>query len=231
MAKSRLIGNDGAIYLSAVAASYVGDSSDTLDELAGGGAASGVGKGIYQVTAIAAAASFFSWASPEVGDYFYEDGAGVLTTDDTAIPVVLLNSASEDASVKSFEISLSKDKIDVTTLSDDQKTYRMGKADASGTMNAITVVSNNTIQNRFMDIMDVSSAGAFTMTRLTDDALYFIGFLNDEETSADTMVAIVGKIEIESGSLGAADGSAQEFSSSFAPASGDRLQLINIVVP
>ena len=228
MAKTRLIGNDGAIYLTAIAAAYVGDATKTFDVLAGGAIGSKEGQGFYQVTAIKAAGSYIDWTSPEVGDYFYNDGTGVMEVGDTAIPIALITSQDEDTSVKSFEISLSKDKIDVTTLSDDQKTYRMGKADASGTMNAITVVSNNTIQNRFMDIMDVSSAGAFTMTRLTDDALYFVGFLNDEQTSGDTLVAVVGKIEIESGSLGASDGSAQEFSSSFAPASGDRLQLINI---
>jgi len=208
--------------------SFEGDNSDTLDELAGGAAASEAGKGFYQVTSVAATGTNFTWTSPEVGDYFYNDGTLVPDTDDNCRPVILLTDVDEDASIKSFEISLSKDKVDVTALSDDQKSYRMGKTDASGTLTAITVVSNDTIKNRFMDIMDVSSVGAFTMTRLTNDELYFVGYLNDEETSGDTMAAVIGKIEIESGSLGAADGSAQEFSASFAPASDDRLQLINI---
>lgn len=104
----------------------------------------------------------------------------------------------------------------------------MGKVDASGTMSGITLIGNDLIKNRFLDIMTVSATGTFTMSRKTDDELYFVGYLNDEEISGDTLVAVVGKIEIESGSMGATDGSAQEFSSGFAPSSGDRLQVINI---
>jgi hypothetical protein len=228
--KDRLIGNDGALYLVEQAAEYVGDATKTLDVLAGGTAASGAGKGFYQVTAIASAASAFDWTEPEVKDYFYNDGTLVLATGDKAIPVCLLNSVSEDTSIKGFEISLTKDKIDVTTMADKVKTYRMGKVDASGTMNGITTIASNTIKKRFLDILQVSSTGAFTMVRKTNTPLFFVGFLNDEEVAGDTLMAVVGKIEIESGNLGATDGSAQEFSSGFAASSADRLQLITVAL-
>lgn len=230
MAKDRLIGNDGALYLTEQTSEYSGDATKTLDEFAGGASASGKGKGFYQVTAIADASSVFNWSDPEVKDYFYNDGTLVLATGDKARPVCLLNSASEDTSIKSFEISLTKDKIDVTTLSDKVKTYRMGKVDASGTMTGITTISNMTVQKRFLDILSVSTAGAFTMNRKVNTPLFFVGFLNDEEVAGDTLMAVVGKIEIESGSLGATDGSAQEFSSGFAASSADRLQIITIAL-
>lgn len=230
-AKERLIGNDGAIYLKSLAVEIVGGllGTETLDELVGGTAGDGGGKGFYQVTTIGDTATYFAWDNPEIKDYFYNDGTGVLEAGDTAIPVVLLETDGEDTSIKSFDISLTKDKIDVTTIADrKQKTYRMGKVDASGTMSGITLIGNDLIKNRFLDIMTVSATGTFTMSRKTDDELYFVGYLNDEEISGDTLVAVVGKIEIESGSMGATDGSAQEFSSGFAPSSGDRLQVINI---
>ena len=85
MAKTRLIGNDGAVYLGTVGTEKIGDATKTLDELVGGTAASGDGKGFYQVTAIASATTFFGWTEPEVGDYFYNSGTGVLATGDKAI--------------------------------------------------------------------------------------------------------------------------------------------------
>lgn len=231
MAKSRLIGNDGAIYLQEETVEYIGDGTKTLDVLAGGTAGDGAGKGFYQVVSIATTGTVFDWEKPEVKDYFYNDGTLVLAEGDKAYPVALLNSQDEDTSIKSFEISLTKDKIDVTTLVDKVKTYRMGKVDASGTMSGITTIGDYTIQKRFLDILKVSDSGTFTMNRKTNSPLFFVGFLNDEDIEGDTLVAVVGKIEIESGAMGATDGSAQEFSSGFAPSSGDRLQIITIDIP
>jgi hypothetical protein len=230
MAKSRLIGNDGAIYLQEEAVEYIGDGTKTLDVLAGGTAGGGAGKGFYQVVSIATTGTVFDWEKPEVKDYFYNDGTLVLAEGDKAYPVALLNSQDEDTSIKSFEISLTKDKIDVTTMSDKIKTYRIGKADASGTLNGITTIGNDTVKQRFLDVMDVSKSGTFTMKRQSNKPLLFVGFLNSEEVEGDTLVAVVGRINIESGALGATDGSAQEYSSAFSAYSGDRLQVINIAL-
>lgn len=231
MAKDRLIGNDGAIYLTEEVTAFVGDGTKTLDELATGTASSGKGKGFYRVEKMATSASAFNWLDAQIGDYFYNDGTMKPKVGDDCLPIALLNSVSEDTSIKSFEISLTKDKIDVTTLPDKVKTYRMGKTDASGTMSGITSITNDKIRSRFIDSMKVSSAGAYTMSRKGNSPLFFVGFLNAEETAGDTLIAVVGKIEIENVSLGATDGSAQEFSSGFAPSSADRLQIINIEVP
>lgn len=226
--KDRLIGNDGAIYLVDEAAELVGNGTKTLDELVGGEAASGDGKGFYQVTAIASTGTKFTWTDAEVKDYLYNDGTMAPADGDKLEPVALLEKVKEDTSIKSFEISLTKDKIDVTTIPDKVKTYRMGKTDASGTLNGITTISNDKIRAKFLDILKVSAAGAMTMTRKSSKPLLFVGFLNAEEIAGDTLVAVIGRVEIESTSLGATDGSAQEFSSGFAASSGDKLQLINI---
>jgi len=226
--KDRLIGNDGAIYLLEEETEFVGDDTKTLDEHAAGLVASGDGKGFYQVTKIADSGSVFAWSGAMVGDYFYNDGKLKPIVGDACLPVALLNKVTEDTSIKGFEVALTKDKIDVTTIPDKVKTYRMGKTDANGTLNGITSVSNDMIRSRFLDNMKVSSAGAFTMTRKTDKPMLFVGFLNADEIAGDTLIAVVGRIEVENVSLGATDGSAQEFSSGFAASSGDKLQLITI---
>lgn len=229
--KSRLVGNDGAIYLvDSAITELTGDATKTLDVLNSGTVGDGTGKGFYRITTLTATISEF-WADVEVGDYFYDDGTLVLSTGNKVVPICLLNKVSEDTSIKGFEISLTKDKIDVTTLSDKVKTYRMGKVDASGSMSGITTIGDYTVQKRFLDILKVSDTGTFTMNRKTNSPLFFVGFLNDEDIKGDTLVAVVGKVEIESGAMGATDGSAQEFSSSFAPSSGDRLQIITIDIP
>jgi len=229
--KSRLVGNDGAIYLvDSAITELTGDATKTLDVLNSGTVGDGTGKGFYRITTLTATISEF-WADVEVGDYFYDDGTLVLSTGNKVVPICLLNKVSEDTSIKGFEISLTKDKIDVTTLSDKVKTYRMGKVDASGSMSGITTIGDYTVQKRFLDILNVSDSGTFTMNRKTNSPLFFVGFLNDEDIKGDTLVAVVGKVEIESGAMGATDGSAQEFSSSFAPSSGDRLQIITIDIP
>lgn len=229
--KDRLIGNDGAIYLLEEATVLVGDGEDTLDVLVGGTAGDGAGKGFYQVEALADSGSVFNWSGAEVGDYFYNDGTMKMVVGDKALPVCLLNNQEEDTSIKSFEIALTKDKIDVTTLSDKIKTYRMGKTDASGTLEGITSITNDKIRSRFLDTLKVSSTGAYTMTRKSNKPLLFVGFLNAEEIAGDTLVAVVGRIEAENVSLGATDGSAQEFSTGFSASSNDRLQLVNIELP
>jgi hypothetical protein len=223
---TKLIGSDGYVALGEIGSEVVGDAVKTLDELAGGVAADGTGKGFWQVTGIAASGSVFNWTEAKVGDYFWDDGTLVPIVGDKAIQLP----TSADTSIKSFEITLTADKIDTTTLTDDLKTYRMGRDDAAGTMTGVTTVGNEILSDRFLDRLEVSTPGTFTINRKTKAPLYFVGYLQGEEISGETLVAIVGKIEPEGFTYGATDGSAQEFSSGFAPTAGDKLQKINITV-
>lgn len=221
---SKLIGNDGYVALGEVGSELIGDAIDDLDDLVAGGV--GSGKGFYQVTAIASSSTVFTWTSPKVGDYFWDDGLIVLATGDKvrALP------KTADASIKSFEIPLSKDKIDTTVLTDSQKTFRMGKGDASGSMTGVTLIGNELLSDRFIDRLEVASDGTFTMNRMKNTPFYFVGFLQSDDTSGETMVAIVGKVEAESFRYGATDGQAQEFTTGFAPTAGDKFQKVNIAI-
>jgi hypothetical protein len=219
---SRLIGNDGYICLGELGTALDGDGTKTFEDLGGD-----TDYAFYQVTDIANSGSFFDWTGAEVGDYFWAKGSNIMADGDSAreLPTSSLES------IKSFEISLSKEKIDVTTLVDSLKTYRMGKADASGSMTGVTTIGEETISDRFLDrlaVTDKSTGPTYTITRKSGDAAYIVGFLQGEETSGETVVAIVGKVEFESFNYGASDGSAQEFTTSFAPTSGDKLQKITI---
>lgn len=221
---TKLIGNDGYVCLGEIGSELVGNATSDFDTLAAGGV--GSGKGFYQVTAIASSSSIFDWTGAKVGDYFWTDGTKVMATGDKAkaLPTAV------DASVKQFQISLSKQKIDTTALSDPMMTYRMGKTDASGSFTGITTIGNYLVLDRFIERMDVSSAGAFSMTRISKQPFYFVGFLQSDETSGETLLAVVGKVEPESSNLGAQDGSAQEFSTNFSPTAGDKLQLVAVAL-
>lgn len=226
---NRLIGNDGAVYLiDAKVAEVTGDDTKTLDELVDSGTKGDkTAEGFYKVVALASTTSALTGLA--VGDYFYNDGSLVLKTGDKVLPIAMINKIGEDTSIKGFEISLTRDKTELTTMSDTLKTYRMGKADASGTMTGITTVNEDVLKNKFLDVITVSNAGAFTKSKQNNTPIYFVGFLNaDKDVANGTLVAVVGRIDIESGNLGATVGNAQEFSAGFAPFSGDKLQVINI---
>lgn len=225
---TRLIGDDGYVSFGEVPDSaYVGDDTSDLDELAGGTTGDGGGEGLYQVVAIAATGTAFDWTDPEVGDYFWDDGSMVLTTGDEVNPLPM----TERESVKSFSIELSRNKIDTSTLKDKQKTYRMGKADVSGSMTMVTTVGENLVSDRFMDRMNVDNTGgspARTIQRMIAKPFYFVGFLQKDDSTGEKQIAVVGKVDVESNTEGAEAESAQQSDVSFAPVGGDRLQKVII---
>ena len=222
---SRLIGEDGHVHLGTIGTTKVGDSSDDFDDLNGGGVTSG--GGFWQVVAIKTTSSYFTWTSPVVGDYFWNVGTGVMETGDTAVQLPTSNLTP----AKGFSIDLTKAKVDTTVLTDVQKTYRMGKSDASGSITLIETVGSETISDKFMDRQEITSAGVFTsMNRLTNTPLHFVGWLQDAYTSGETYIAVVGKIIIESKGIGIGLGSAQEYTSNFAIYAGDQLMKINVTV-
>ena len=232
MAKQKLIGNDGALYLvKDTSAELVGDVTQTLDELVDGDKASGDGAGFYRITALATAlTTVFDFEGAKVGFYFYNDGTLVPAVGDKVKEMVLEVSAVPDASIKSFEIALTKDKIEMTTLPDDIKTYRMGRTDASGTLSGITRADNLDYLNAFLPLLSVAADGEITYSESTDGELILLGFLNEKDVTGGKRIAVIGKIAIENGNIKIVDNTAQEFSSNFSPVSGDRLQLIEILL-
>lgn len=227
MAKERLIGDDGYVCFGELETALVGDGTDDLDDLVGDGV--GSGEGFYQVASIATSGSVFDWTSPAVGDYFWNDGTLVMTVGDTARRLPY----TEAGSIRNFEINPSRARIDVSTFADNNRTYRMGKADMTGSMGGIFSINSDTwkLTDRFVDRMTVAANGDFTVSRIDDDPIYFVGFLQGEKADGETLVAIVGKVELENFRFGATDGQAQEFTANMAPASGDNMMLVTVAWP
>lgn len=230
---NRTIGSDGLLFLKDGAITeLVGDGTKSLDELVKGtggtgGAGDKAGDGFYKITAVDTTASAFTGLG--IGDYLYNDGKLVLKTGDKAVPILLTQTDEPDTSIKGFEISFTRDKTELTTMSDKMKTYRMGKTDASGSMTGITTIGHDIIKNKFLDILDVAQDRTFTLSKQSNTPVYFIGYINaNKDVASGVLSAVVGRVDIESGNLGATAGSAQEFTANFATFSGDKLQLINI---
>jgi hypothetical protein len=232
MAKTKLIGSDGYVASQEVGVDLVGDGVSDLDTLVTGGV--GAGARFYEIIQIADATSAIAGLSTsfQAGDFFYNDGTLVLSAgtllEDQVKALPGLNEVSErDQQIKSFEITLSKDKIDTTTLTDPLKTYRMGRGDAAGTLTGITIVQENIYSDRFLTRVEQDPDGTnTTITRQTDDPIYFVGVLQKDTSTDEKAMAIVGKVELEGFTYGATDGSAQEFTSGFAPTASSTLQKV-----
>lgn len=231
MTIEKLIGNDGYLASQEVGSDLIGDDISDLDALYGGGVGSGAR--YYEVVALADSTSAITAlnASFRIGDFFYNDGLlipslGTLQTDVVrALPG--WNQTERDTSIKSFEITLSKDKIDVTTLTDDLKTYRMGRSDSAGSLTGVTEVSKNIFSDKFLTRVEQEPDGTnTTITRASNNPIYFVGVLQKDETVGEKVIAIVGRVELEGFNYTVADGSAQEFTSGFSVTAGSTMQKI-----
>mgnify|MGYP006275177421 CR=1 FL=1 len=221
MAKDRLIGSDGKIVTVTKATSdYTGDGTQTVDELAGGSAASGDGAGWYEIATVAETSAFDSALS--AGDLWWTDGSDVLETGDEITPL----NETEQSDVTSFNIEMTKAETDVTTLADSVKRYRAsGKVDWSGSLEGITELgvtdNDGWALNNFIRTIEYTSAGAVTVSEIDDSDIYLKGVLQKDTTSGEKESFVWVKITLTSSSLGASGEDAQSFSSNFRVATGD----------
>lgn len=124
------------------------------------------------------------------------------------------------AEVTSFNIEVSKDETEVTTLADLNKQFRAGKQDFSGTVEGITIISEarkkNSIMNRFFRIVDgVNNKGTGTavMHDIVPANMYIRGLLQSDENIGETMAFFFARVELFGYGLGASVGDAQNWSS------------------
>jgi hypothetical protein len=225
---TRLVGDDGLVLVAATTTEKTGDGTKTFDVQAGGIAASGKGKGFWQITGIGTTTPFFSWAGVAVGDFFYDDGTGVMKTGDKAIFVAGVSDAPQ-ATVKSFSLEVSREEFDLTAFEDAQKISRYGKTTVSGSISVIEDLSRPFFPGKFFDRLTVSGS---TKTKIKADtgAFFFVGFLQSEQLSGETQVAIVGKVEAGSYSQSAQSGSSQESTISIKPTVGGAFQRIEVSI-
>lgn len=201
MAKDRLIGNDGKFVKATFGAEVSASTTLTADTL-------------YLVTGVDTSSSGFP-AGAEAGYLLYAAGTETLAGTDTAKPVTLVDLCD----IQGWSINATKADIEVTTLCDSQKIYRVGKPDQTGTSTGVfkigTTDLDGGIQNKFVDIVRVASA-SYQIDKLDDEPIYAQLITQKDTDSGETEQYYFAPIAFNSFSQGANVGDeAQTFEAGF----------------
>ena len=116
-----------------------------------------------------------------IGQFWIGDGAATFSATNSA----QLATAATVAEVSSFSFDISADEIEVTVLADDQKKYRIGKKDVSGSIEGITFVDSladgSSLANRFFPIVNYNgTTGASTRHDVETSDLYIKAYLQKD---------------------------------------------------
>lgn len=208
-----LVGDDGQFLTGTKGASYEGDGAKTLHQLVGGMSATNGGEGMYIVQSIAQSAS----ALPngiKVGELYPALGTEVLSSGDKLVRLDLTHVAD----CTGWELQISQSEIDVTRLCDRFKKYRLGKKDATGTVNSIMTLGvsdgENGIIARTIKLFRRSAQGSVTISDIDNTPLYFLGYVRKTDVSGETQAFVFGQVYLYNMKLGGSTGSAQSYDSS-----------------
>jgi hypothetical protein len=208
-----LIGDDATIETLEFGVEKIGDGIETLDELAGGAAASGAGYGEWLITAKAAAGSIFGELA--VGDVFPADGDEVPAVGDKC----KLATGTEMMDASSWEANFTAKEVDTTLLKHKVMKYRKGKADAEGTLKGVFTIGvtgeAGGLLNQFLKVVKKAASGAVTVSAVNSRPLWIRGVVRDTSTTGQVYSFMFAQIELFGIKLGAESGNKQEYSSKF----------------
>jgi len=208
-----LIGDDATIEGVVFGTEKIGDGVKSLDELAGGAAASGKGKGEWRVTAKAAAGSVFGELA--IGDLFLADGDEVPVAGDKAKQLTC--TPFLDAS--GFDIGFEAKEVEITLQKHRILKYRKGKSDATGNIKGIYTLGvtgeSGGLTNQFLRIVKKAADGSVTVSAVNSHPIYIRGVIRDTKVSGTTFAFVFGQIELFGLKMGSDPGSKQEYSSKF----------------
>ena len=217
MEEKPLVGDDGAFYTGKLGSTeYEGDGSKTLHVLVGGTGATSGGEGMYVITAKAASGSVFP-DKAKVGELYPALGTEVLASGDKVKKLFLTHVAD----CTGWQIDITQSEIDVTRLVDKFKKYRLGKKDASGTVNSIMTLGVSdeadgmiakTIKTFRRKISGQTTT--VTITDVANEPVYFLGYVNKTDVPGETEAFIFGQVYLFNVKLGGSTGNAQSFDSS-----------------
>ena len=212
-----LVGDDGAFYTGKLGSTeYEGDGTKTLHVLVGGTGATSGGEGFYVITAKAASGSVFP-DKAKVGELYPALGTEVLASGDKVKKLSLTHVAD----CTGWQIDITQSEIDVTRLVDKFKKYRLGKKDASGTVNSIMTLGVSdeadgmiakTIKTFRRKISGQTTT--VTITDVANEPVYFLGYVNKTDVPGETEAFIFGQVYLFNVKLGGSTGNAQSFDSS-----------------
>jgi hypothetical protein len=179
----RLIGDDGKLMRASTAATV---TSGTLPA------------GWYKV-AVNAGSSFGDLVAD---DYFYAPSTKTLVAGDTAYAVT----TTDMADLSGWSLELSGDEIEVTVLADTYKKYRKGKLDANGTASFVFIRGETDadagLAHYFFKEATISASGVVSnVLDRSSDSMLLVGYIDNEDTSADYKLATVFEVEFYNFSL------------------------------
>lgn len=209
----RLIGDDCQLFSGEVGEEKTGDGTKTLDELAGGAAASKAGEGYWLITAKASSSSFWP-AGCRIGDLYPASGAEVLGVGDKAKLLTL----TEIADATGWSMAITHAEVNVTRLSDKFNQYRFGKGDAQITINSIFIVgvtdANKGMVERTMRTFKKAANGTTTVKDIDNSPIYFLGYVRKGEVAGEMKDFVFAKVALSNMTLGGTSGQAQSYDTS-----------------
>ena len=212
-----LVGDDGAFYTGKLGSTeYEGDGTKTLHVLVEGSGATSGGEGMFVITAKAASGSGFP-GKAKVGELYPALGTEVLAAGDKVKKLDLTHVAD----CTGWQIDITQSEIDVTRLVDKFKKYRLGKKDASGTVNSIMTLgvsdeADGMIAKTIKTFRRKISGNnaTVTITDVANDPVYFLGYVNKTDVPGETEAFIFCQVYLFNVKLGGSTGNAQSFDSS-----------------
>jgi len=207
-----LIGDDCNLETCEFGPEKIGDATKSFDELAGGAAASGAGKGLWLITAKAATASLFD--DFEIGDVFPADGDEVPATGDKAELAV----ETQMADASGWSTTMTASEVETTKLKHKIKKYRKGKADAEGTISSIFTLGvtgePGALANQFMKVVKKTASG-ITVSQVNSHPIWLKGIIRDTDVADNVYAFIFGQIELFNIGFAGKSGEAQGYDAKF----------------
>lgn len=210
-----LVGDDGKFMTGKKGQTYTGDGTSTLNVLVAGPDATYGGDGMYIITAMGAD-TFFP-EGMKIGELYPATGKEVLAEGDKIQKIDF----TEVADCTGWQLQITQAEIDVTRLKDEFKKYRLGKKDATGTVNSIMTLGVSDepdgMVGRNMKLFRrevKDGAETVTVSVPSGESLYFLGYLNMTDVPGETQAFVFAEIYLYNMNLGGSTGNAQSYDAS-----------------
>lgn len=210
-----LVGDDGKFMTGKKGQTYTGDGTSTLNVLVAGTDATSGGDGMYIITAMGTD-TFFP-EGMKIGELYPASGKEVLAEGDKIQKIDF----TEVADCTGWQLQITQAEIDVTRLKDDFKKYRLGKKDATGTVNSIMTLGVSDEPDGMVgrnmklfrrEVKDGSET--VTVSVPSGESLYFLGYLNMTDVPGETQAFVFAEIYLYNMNLGGSTGNAQSYDAS-----------------
>lgn len=211
-----LVGDDGKFMTGKKGQTYKGNGTSTLHVLVSGAEATTGGDGMYLIAAMGANTFFPN--GMKIGELYPATGKEVLAEGDELQKLEF----TEVADCTGWQLQITQAEIDVTRLKDEFKKYRLGKRDATGTVNSIMTLGVSDepdgMVGRNMKLFrreyDSSGRETVTVSVPAGETLYFLGWLNMTDVPGETQAFVFAEIYLYNMNLGGQTGNAQSYDAS-----------------